>query len=214
MPSGVDTAALTRGHKKKARTRQHLLDAALRVLAERGEGFTVSDVVVRAEVSPGTFYNYFVDREELVDALVPHVVESFAARSADTVDEVDPAARFALITARALGNALHRPDVMRVALRLEAVQRALLVAGPLSYLRQDLVAGHSLGRFADPPDDGTLDVIVGAILFAARRILDGETGPDYRRSVITQLLRGLGLGPVEAADLATRAVERDSDRVD
>ena len=36
MPSGVDTAALTRGHKKKARTRQHLLDAALRAFAANG----------------------------------------------------------------------------------------------------------------------------------------------------------------------------------
>ena len=35
---------LTRGHKKKARTRQVLLDAALDVLAEQGEQFNVVDV--------------------------------------------------------------------------------------------------------------------------------------------------------------------------
>ena len=47
---------------------------------------------------------------------------------------------------------------MRVALRLEAVQRALVVDGPLSYLRADLAEGHRKRRFTSPPDEGTLDV--------------------------------------------------------
>ena len=84
---------LTRGHKKKARTRQLLLDTALAVLAERGEGFSVADLIARAGVSHGTFYNYFTDRDQLVQALVPHIVEGFAARSAAEVDDPDPAVR-------------------------------------------------------------------------------------------------------------------------
>ena len=60
---------LTRGHKKKARTRQLLLDTALEVLAEQGEGFTVADLASRAGVSHGTFYNYFSDRDQLIEAL-------------------------------------------------------------------------------------------------------------------------------------------------
>ncbi len=200
------TPTLTRGHKKKARTRQLLLDTALEVLAEHGEAFSVSDLAARAGVSHGTFYNYFTDREQLVQSLVPHLVEGFAARMAVEVDDPDPAVRFARITARALASAVHAPDTMRVALRIEAVQRALLIDGPLSYLRQDLRDGDATGRFVDASDDGTLDVVLGALLLAARRIVEGERAPAYRRSVITRLLQALGVPSDEASALAAQAV--------
>lgn len=61
---------ITRGHKKKARTRRALLDAALDVLAEHGEGFSIADIATRAGVAHGTFYNYFADRDALIDAVV------------------------------------------------------------------------------------------------------------------------------------------------
>lgn len=201
-------ASLTRGHKKKARTRQQLLDAALDVLAEQGEQFNVVDVAARAGVSHGTFYNYFSDREELVAALVPVLVEAFAARAATEVDEPDPAARFAVITARALAVAAEAPELVRVALRLEAVQRGLLAGSPLAYLGEDLAVGFAAGRFDGPPDDATFDVVLGALLLAARRIVDGDAGLDHRRSVIRRLLTALGVDRAEAEALADRAVAR------
>ena len=200
--------SLTRGHKKKARTRQALLDAALEVLAEQGDGFSVVDVAARAGVSHGTFYNYFSDREELVAALVPVLVEAFASRAATEVDEPDPAARFAVITARALAVAAEAPDLVRVALRLEGVQRALVADGPLAYLREDLDVGAAAGRFHGPIDDATLDVVLGALLLAARRIVDGDAGLDHRRSVIARLLAALGVDRDEAEALADQAVAR------
>ena len=208
MIATVDATAapLTRGHKKKTRTRQSLLDAALEVLAERGEGFSVADVASRAGVSHGTFYNYFRDRDELFDTLVAYTVERFAAGAAREVDEADPAERFARISARALATAVESPATVRMALRLEAAQRALLVEGPLAHLRDDLAEGHRLGRFAVPPDHGTLDVMLGALLLAARRVVDGDTDIGYRAAVIARLLMSLGLPAAEAADIARRAV--------
>lgn len=204
--NGSTEFPLTRGHKKKARTRQLLLDTALEVLAEQGEGFNIADLAARAGVSHGTFYNYFADREQLIDALVPHVVESFAARAAVEFDDPDPAVRFATITARALAAAVHQPETVRVALRIDAVQRALVVDGPLSYLRRDLLDGRASGRFVGPADDGTLDVVLGALLLAARRVIDGEVAPAYRRSVIARLLQSLGVPRDDAVALAKRAV--------
>ena len=204
--NGSTEFPLTRGHKKKARTRQVLLDSALEVLAEQGEGFNIADLAGRAGVSHGTFYNYFTDREQLIDALVPHVVESFAARAAVEFDDPDPAVRFATITAQALAAAVHQPETVRVALRIDAVQRALVVDGPLSYLRRDLLDGRASGRFVGPADDGTLDVVLGALLLAARRVIDGEVAPAYRRSVIARLLQSLGVPRDDAVALAKRAV--------
>ncbi len=197
---------LTRGHKKKARTRRLLLDAALEVLAEQGEAFSTVEIAARAGVSHGTIYNYFADRDELVAALVGDVVGAFASRSAVEVDEPDPAARFALITARALASAISLPEVARVVVRFEAAQRALVVQGPLAHLREDLMAGYRAGRFTDRPDAATVDVVLGALLLAARRIVDGETGVAYRRTVIRRLLQALGVDAHEAAELVKQAV--------
>ena len=199
---------LTRGHKKKARTRRALLDAALEVLAEQGEGFSTADIAQRAGVSHGTIYNYFADRDELVGALVADIVEAYAARSAVEVDEADPAVRFAVISARALASAVTMPEVVRVALRLEAAQRALVVDGPLHHLRQDLANGCASGRFTGRADAATLDVVLGALLLAARRVVDGETGAAYRRTAIRRLLQLLGVDAAEAAAIAKAVTAR------
>lgn len=197
---------LTRGHKKKTRTRLQLVVAGLEVLAERGEGFSIADVAARAGVSHGTFYNYFADRDALLDALVAHAVEEFAAASARDVDEPDPAMRFARISARALATAAGSPIMVRGTLRLEAAQRALVVDGPLAYMRDDLMAAHRAGRIPEIPDDATLDVILGSLLLAARRVIAGEADAGYSANVIRRLLLALGIDGAEAERMARRAM--------
>lgn len=206
VPAPDPAEPLTRGHKKKARTRQLLLDTALSVLAEQGEGFSVADLTDRAGVSHGTFYNYFTDREQLVEALVPHVVGRFAERTAIEVSDTDPAARLAHITARAFDLAIREPQTVRVALRIDAVQEGLFAAGPLAQFGQDLTNGFATGRFTGTLDDGTVDTVLGAFFFAARRIVDGEHSADYRRSVLCRVLQALGVEANEAARLASEAV--------
>lgn len=208
VSTSVPPTAPTRGHKKKARTRQLLLDTALRLLAERGEGFSVVDLAERAGVSHGTFYNYFTDREHLIRELVPYIVQQFAERMAVEVALADPAARFARISALALETAVREPAITRVALRIDAVQRGLLVSGPLAHLRRDLVDGFATGRFSSAPDDATLDVVFGSLVLAARRVADGETDPAYRRTVVARLLQVLGLTAEDAADVAAEALAR------
>ncbi len=203
-PTGA--AVRTRGHKKKERTRRRLLDAAVRVIAERGEAFTVGHVVDRAGVSNGTFYNYFLDREELIDAVVPEVLVAFAAEGAALVTDADPAVRFATITALAFVRSEAAPESVRVVLRLDAVQRAMLDGEMVGHLRDDLSAGLASGRFAAASLDAAVDVVVATTLLAARRLVDGSAGPGYAAEVIEQLLCSLGLPRVEAEAVAGEAV--------
>ena len=200
------TPELTRGHKKKARTRLLLLDTALEVLAEQGEGFSVADLSSRAGVSHGTFYNYFADREQLVEALVPHIVGRFADQMALEVDDADPAVRFERITAAGFDLAVREPHTVRVALRIDAVQRGLLAGGPLTHFRDDLTDGYATGRFVGTLDDGSMDMVLGTTLFAARRIVDGDHSTAYRINILRRLLEALGIDADEATTLATDAV--------
>lgn len=211
--SSAQKRALERRPTKRERTRLLLLDAALEVLADEGEGFSLTSVSARAGVAHGTFYNYFVDRDALMDALVPHSVEQFALRAALEVQVDDEAERFAIISARALRTAAESPNVVKVALRLDSVRRALAVDGPLAYLGQNIHDGHASGRFSEALDDGTYDVILGALLLAARRVINGESSDDHRTSVIARLLTSLGIDPREARAIAGRAVSSEASSV-
>ncbi|MCW2665450.1 MAG: TetR/AcrR family transcriptional regulator [Frankiales bacterium] len=63
-----------------ARTRQRLLDAAGEVFAEHGyQASTIAMISDRAQVSLGTFYQYFRDRSDVINALVT----SYAGRLLD-----------------------------------------------------------------------------------------------------------------------------------
>ncbi|MGB0113883.1 MAG: TetR/AcrR family transcriptional regulator [Ilumatobacteraceae bacterium] len=197
---------LTRGHKKKARTRARLIDAAVRVIAQQGEAFTIGQITAEAGVAHGTFYNYFDDRDAVIDAVVPEVLGGIATSSGASVTARDPAVRFATITAIALQRAAETPERVRVVLRLDAVHDAVGSSPAFDQLRADIAVGAATGRFSVDADGPTIDVVVGAMIFAARRITDGDVGDDYVTAVVAQLLRSLGLSGDEAVSVAERAV--------
>ena len=199
---------VSRGHKKRSRTRQLLLDAALHVVAESGEGFSLGQVSAAAGVSHGTLYNYFRDREELMDAIVMHTAETLAARLQTEVQTPDHAVRFAVITARALRESAAAPGTMRAVLRLQSLRREHLVNGPLSYLHANLVDGFRAGRFGAEIDDATIDIILGTLLIAVRRAVEGEADDRYVSTLLERLLVMLGITAAEARQIALAAVSR------
>ncbi len=139
----------SRGHKKRERTRNQLLTAGVAVLARKGEALTVSDVVVEAAVSNGTFYNYFSDRGGFIDALAEHSLLSLTAQAAMQTADQDPARRFAFATLRVLRRATEDPTWGRAILRLADHRRSF--SGEMGqYLRADLAAGLKDERFGEP----------------------------------------------------------------
>jgi AcrR family transcriptional regulator len=69
-PLSVTTPALPLRERKKLRTRQALVDVALRRFTERGfDGVTLDDLCAEVETSKRTFFRYFTSKEEV--ALAP-----------------------------------------------------------------------------------------------------------------------------------------------
>ncbi|MGV3760715.1 MAG: TetR/AcrR family transcriptional regulator [Actinomycetota bacterium] len=69
-----------RGAAARERTRQALLDTALRLFAERGYiGVRVEDIAKEAGVSRATFYKHFAERDEILASLFDRLLGSTSA---------------------------------------------------------------------------------------------------------------------------------------
>ncbi len=61
----------TRPERRRQRRRQQIIDAARIVIAQKGVAdLTVADVTEAADVAVGSFYTYFQDKQELLEAAV------------------------------------------------------------------------------------------------------------------------------------------------
>ena len=56
--------------RRKARTRQALIDAAVRLIAEgRGDRASITEITEEADIGFGSFYNHFDSKEQLFGRL-------------------------------------------------------------------------------------------------------------------------------------------------
>src|SRR5437016_6086878 len=103
--STTAVALPNRFERRRERTRQELLAAATRVLAEKGLHETkVTDIAAAADVGVGTFYLHFPDKETLFDAVVEETVHRLKA----TVDAARERARSPLEKVVAANRAFFR----------------------------------------------------------------------------------------------------------
>jgi AcrR family transcriptional regulator len=77
MPEGLR-------ERKKQRTREQIIDAAMRLFAERGyQATTIADIATAADVAPRTFFAYFPSKEAVVFHNVDRDLESLASALRD-----------------------------------------------------------------------------------------------------------------------------------
>jgi AcrR family transcriptional regulator len=195
---------------KRERTRRRLLDAGVRVLAERGDALTASDVVAEADVSNGTFYNHFLDREDFIENLARESIAAIASGSAADTEGEDPAWRFAVASTRVLVVAVRQPlwglAILRLAQRPNSPHDNIQ-----QHLRADLAEGHRLGRFSHGDDPVTVDLVAGTLMASLRRLVSTNTDVDDVgvSAVVARLLEALGVENGEARSLSIAALEAE-----
>jgi len=198
-------AATARPGGIRARTRVLLLDAALRVFARKGAGAAaIHEIAAEAGVANGTFYNYFRTREELLEA-ASHLLADrlFAAITASAVRITDPAERVAIGSRRFILQAVHDPTWGAAVLRVwsSAPQLHERTAGPVI---ADVRAGRRRRRFVCASEAAAVDLVQGTVLAGMRTVLEGRAGEEHPSAVATLVLRGLGIAPREADEIARR----------
>ena len=149
---GLMAATAGRRELTKERNRAAILDAARAAFAAEGYGGTaVRDIVRRTDLSPGTFYNYFPDKESIFLALVEESTSRIRARLREARREARTLDEFVAGAYRAWFGAIAADPAMFELLRRNAgtvramLDDALLAAG-LDDLLQDLDAAIARGE--------------------------------------------------------------------
>jgi AcrR family transcriptional regulator len=197
--------AASRLDRRKARTRQALIDAAVRLIAEgRGERASIQEITETADVGFGSFYNHFESKDQLFQTASGEVLE----RWGQMIDRAcagisDPAEVFAVslrISGRLGWTHLDIADFLTGAgLDLLDAPRGL---APRAL--RDIEAGQAAGRFTIPSAEIALAAVAGGLLGLLRL---RQRHPDrVEESAVDQLaeavLRLLGVPAPEAARLA------------
>ena len=194
--------------RKREKTRARLLEAAKRVMAGKGvEGTTIAEIAAAADVAPGTFYNYFTTREEILEAVAGSLVEEFRRVMAAILRTVDdPAERISIAIRLFLDRvdddalwgwfmARYGPSLPILRDQTREIIRERIVADGLKKKRFRLRSTRAIG-----------DLITGTVTTALRSMLEGRLPTDAADEVAELLLRGLGVPIDEAHAIATRPI--------
>ena len=113
-----------RRERKKAETRQRILSSAARLFTNRGfEATTIDEIAEDADVSRGTFFNYYSEKSALMQALGNGMTETFLERIAEAKAlEASTVERLASVFAGSAERLLERRDLSRAVL-LETLAR-------------------------------------------------------------------------------------------
>ncbi len=178
--------------KKRVLMRTKLLDAAMRVFANRvGPTPVIDDVIREAKVSRGTFYNYFASIDEVLAAIGQAFSNEMTTDILPVYDVLtEPwqraAVGFRLFLVRALLDRKWAGFVVRV----DAWPHNSLVA---TYMSADLEHGRTQGQFAFDDVHVAADFLMGASIHCIQSIRQGVSDPNaYMDASVRMALASLG----------------------
>jgi AcrR family transcriptional regulator len=152
--------------RKKQRTRETIVAAALQLFEERGfDQTTIADIATAADIAPRTFFGYFPSKEDVVFADFPETVAGLSARLDDRADD-----QTAIDAIRAwIDEVLEELDLRdeRERCRKRVIgQSEALAAHNRALMGQveELLAGHIARDLGDRPDDVRPHMIASAVI--------------------------------------------------
>ena len=194
--------------RRKQRTRAALVRAAQTLIAQGRLAVPVLEITQLADVGMGSFYNHFASKEQLFDAAVADVLDSYGALlDALTAELEDPAEIFAArfrLTGRFFRR---RPEESRILL----ANWATLMAsdrGLAPRALRDIKAAVAAGRFRLEDPERALAVSAG-ILMGLGALLQRNPDRDDAATadaVTEDLLRMFGMSAKAAHAVCTRAL--------
>jgi len=203
VPAG-GAARVSRLDRRKAQTRQALIDAAVRLIAEgRGDRASIAEITEEADIGFGSFYNHFESKEQLFQTASEGVLE----RWGQLIDRAsagitDPAEMFAVGTRISGRLGWTHPDIAGF-LTGAGLGALDIPSGLAPRALRDIQAGQAAGRFTVSDAEIALSAVAGGLIGLLRMC---QRHPDrVTETTVDQLaeaeLRLLGVSADEAARL-------------
>jgi AcrR family transcriptional regulator len=188
---------------QSARIREALLQACGDLLYEQPiDAITINEIVARAGVAKGSFYNHFPDKESLAATVSNAILAEVEARVRSCNENVtDPAHRLARGMCTHMALAVSDPRRAMIMLRghdwVTEGEHALHRS-----VREDVQQGIDSGRFARRCQDVGVLQVIGTGYFSMIRILEQklsvEAAIDLATRAFALTLCGFGLEESEA----------------
>jgi len=197
---------------KREKMRAHLLNAVKEIYhGERGgKPVVIDDVIRHAEVSRGTFYQYFNSLEEAVSEYGAILTVEMTEAIFGIYDAVtDPVERVATGFQTFLLRSLMDPHWGAFLTHIGVLAGDNLM---ITNIRADVERGVAAGAFDVPSIEGAVDMLVGTKIEAVRRIVRGEGSVAYIQDMTALLLRGFGVSSTKAREKIDEAYRNLSTR--
>ena len=165
MATTNKASGATRLDRRKARTRQALIDAAVRLIADgRGDRASIQEITDAADIGFGSFYNHFNSKEELFRTASEEVLERWGQMIDRACASIEDPAEVLPTSFRISGRlGWTHPDLARF---LTGAGLELLDApwGLAPRALRDVKAGQAAGRFTVPHAEIALSAVAGGLL--------------------------------------------------
>lgn len=200
---GVEDHRVRVGAQRREATRLRLIESALTVLAEKGpDTAAIEDFIAAAQVSRGTFYNYFRTTSELLLAVAGGMSDEILQVVDPVVQQFsDPVARFSAGSRLYMQTAMRYPlwgaFITRVGTRVAARGQLIDV-----YLNRDLLEAIAQQRLKIDNVRVARDVVLGTIFFGIETMLTEPTHDHHPEQMMRCVLTGFGLPEAEAEAIA------------
>jgi AcrR family transcriptional regulator len=205
----VEQPKIGRRERKAEETRLRLMTAAKNLMASGGpDAITIASITNAADIAQGTFYNYFNNRDEVIDAVILDEVESLGDRlDRLTKGMTDAAEIYAFSLRHLMHTAVSDPVWGWLVVRLGIAQQGLLSQlGPRA--ARDLKIGIDSGRFDIPDLSVATATTFGSLLAVMRDYLRSDKKRDPSELYAENLLRMVGLSPAEAKEISRRKLPK------
>lgn len=194
--------------RKRERTQQQLVLAAIRVIAAEGLAATTAGQIAEAAgVTSVTFYNHFKSKAEIVSAVALFIAGTLRRRSAPSRAALATGAeRMAAGCLRYLHLAELSPAFALLILEVAEAEPELLERIG-AFVQTELRAGVRDKDFAPEHEAAAIDLVIGGIMRGMRRIAQGNAPRSYRADITLAILRGLGLPRAKASRIVRRPLD-------
>ena len=203
-----EVALSTRGQRRRQRTRARIVEAAERLMRERGvEAVTIQDITEAADVGHGTFYCHFESKAEVLRPLIDQRAERLHLQvDRATSGDQDPAVRLATGVRIALHSIASDPLWNWYVFRSGTPFRRL-AEGMGTPPVEDMNRGVASGRFQVTNLRATWSFIDGALIGVLTAWDQSGMGDAAAEITAELVLRSLGVSPEEAARIAREPLE-------